>query len=750
MRRMLGLAMAAAVGVPLCSAQTGWIPGFSRSMSAVKRQGRLPEKKQGIGEPFKLIHADKGSVVGDDVSASGAVHATYKGYEIFADKLTGNRKTKVFRLEGNGRLVGQTETVEGAVVIVDFGNDTFAFEDGKARIKPERLEKRLVGDVFVKAGSGAGTQADFTTEHGSFTTCDLDPAHFELDYDTSRIIPGKRAELRSVRLSILGKTVLGLPMVVIPLNRRGPKTWPEVGQSVDEGYYIKTRVSTPLHGNDYVDTRLDYMTKLGAGLGLDYNYLSKTVNGKLSAYTITGGSKSKVFSAQHNQKLGRADWTLSSNYQLSDYLTAPSSTLWSTSSQLLVPWGSGNTRLGFNRFFSESSGFKSESQNISIGDDRRFGGVSSRIDLNLAKSVSSGFGTDVRSQRLDVKYGASASFRSFDAELTYQRGVPIGSTANFYDASDVTPMLTLRSTGRQLFSDGFGERWPFSLEASIGELVNPSTTGSERVTRINLEAGIRRSEGSPKHWSLNWGGRFKQGLYSDDTAQYVLNYDSNLAYHFSGNSSVSLTYNNLRAFGFTPLSIDSTGRSDSFSFDLNYNPTKALKLSLQTGYDVLQGDQGEVPWQFVWFRSRWNPGKWLDVNGTASYDTFNQAWSNFRVDAGATLGDTRMFLGARYDGLRSQWAGFNVFVDGFRVGRVTSRFLLDYDGYMKQLVAQHYQFAYDLHCAEAVFEVIDNQVGFRSGRTLAFYIRLKAFPGGSPFGYGTRGGSIGGGYGFGN
>ena len=271
MKRTLALAMAATLGATACEAQTGWIPSLSTALRTVRNGGRLPERKPGVGEEFKLIHADKGRVLDDEVTASGAVHATYRGYEIFADKLTGSRKTRVFRLEGNSRLVGETETVEGAVVIVDFANDTFAFEDGKARLKPERLEKKVVGDVFVKAGGGAGSPSDFTTEHGSLTTCDLDPAHFQLDYDTNRILPGKRAELRHVRLSVLGKTVLGLPMIVIPLNRRGPKYLPEVGQSVDEGYYVKTRISTPLHGEDYVDTRLDYMTKLGAGLGAEYN-----------------------------------------------------------------------------------------------------------------------------------------------------------------------------------------------------------------------------------------------------------------------------------------------------------------------------------------------------------------------------------------------------------------------------------------------------------------------------------------------
>ncbi|MBS1722235.1 MAG: hypothetical protein JSS66_04425 [Armatimonadetes bacterium] len=744
------------VGVAVCSAhaQNAWLPAFGKIVDqAVKTKNSLPASNPKIGEQFKLIHADKAHIVGDLVEASGNVHATYKGYEIFADKLTGSRRTQVFQLEGDSKLIGATETVTGGIVLVDFRNDQFSFEKGTARIKPERLQGKVTGDVFVKAARGAGLSNDFTTEYGKFTTCDLLNPHYELDYDTNRIIPGKRAELRGVRLEILGHTVLKLPMLVIPLSRQAPKYLPEFGNSVDEGYYVKTRITTPLPGENFIDTRVDLMSKLGAGLGFDYNYENSALSGKLSVYSVTGGSRSRVYSATHQQKVGRGTLNLTSSYQISDYLTAPGSTLWNTNAMFQLPWGGGTSRLGFNRYSSESSGFKSSQQTISFGDDRSTRGFQSRLDLNLSKSDASGIGFDPNTnQRLDVRYNATTSFRSFTADLLYQRSVPVGKSTNFFSSSDITPMLSLRSTGDKLFGQSFGSVWPMNMEASIGELLNPSAAGDVRVTRMDFEFDVRRSTKMGQRLSLNAGSRFQQGLYSDDTAQYVLAYDGNLNYQFARDSSVSVSYNNLRAFGFTPLAIDSTGRNDNFSFDLNYKPSRTLSLSAQSGYDVFQGSQGQVPWQYVWLRAKYKPGNWLDLNTTASYDTFSQAWSNLRLDAGMKLGETSLSLGARYDGLRSQLAGFNLLVDGFRVGKVTTNFLLDYNGYTQQLDSQHYQFIYNLHCAEAVLEVIDNQVGFRSGRTVSFFIRLKAFPFGSNFGLGTRGQSIGGGsaYGFGD
>jgi hypothetical protein len=41
-----------------------------------------------------------------------------------------------------------------------------------------------------------------------------------------------------------------------------------------------------------------------------------------------------------------------------------------------------------------------------------------------------------------------------------------------------------------------------------------------------------------------------------------------------------------------------------------------------------------------------------------------------------------------------------------------------------------------------VFEFSDSRVGFRSGRQVGLFLRIKALPGGSPFGQGTRGQSL--------
>jgi hypothetical protein len=98
---------------------------------------------------------------------------------------------------------------------------------------------------------------------------------------------------------------------------------------------------------------------------------------------------------------------------------------------------------------------------------------------------------------------------------------------------------------------------------------------------------------------------------------------------------------------------------------------------------------------------------------------------------------------ARYDALRSRWANLNLLLDGIRLGRLKVSTLLLYNGFLNRFDARHLSFTYDLHCAEAVLQIIDTRVGFRPGREVLFFIRLKALPQSSPFGLGRQGEPLG-------
>ena len=724
------------------------------ALSAVVRaqtQGnQLPPPDPQKRTPVTLIHADNIHTPNPDefLSVSGNVHIQYKGYDIYADRVESIRKTDVFRLEGNGRLVGENSEIFGEVVVVDFRNDTFTFEDGRARLSPEILEGQAKEDVFVSGASGTGTQGAFTIKKGVFTTCDKPVPHSKFVIESSLIKPGKYAALKNARLEVLGHTIFGIPYLVLPLVENGTRYLPDFGQSPDEGQYVKTRISTPLRGDDYFDTRVDYMTRLGPALGLDYHYDNSLIDGRFEFYTVLGENKSSMVKSAHKHEIGPGTFQFDATYQQQNYLTAPQSTLLNTRAQYVLPWTQGNTRLSWYRVTNDRTTFSSASQSYALSDThswtRKF---STQLDLNLSQTASTSTSSSTQSDRFDLRFTGRSDFDMFTADLLYQRSIPIGNTANFFSATDRTPMLVLRTDGARLLGPGTGRLWPFRTEFSVGELADPASGGS--ITRIDFTSALARTE-TTGNSSLRWSGGFKQGIYSDDTAQYVLDYSLGWQYRFTRRSSVDIGYRNHRAFGFTPLSMDRTGRNDALSFDFKWQALKDLLLTARTGYDVLQADRGNVPWQQLWFQTAYIPSKKFQLKTSSTYDTFSQVWSNMRLDASYVDGDFQVGIGTRFDGRRSTWATTSVFIQGLRIGRTTFGTALDYNGFTGRFDAQHYSLIYDLHEAEAVLDVIENNIGFRSGRQIALFIRLKAFPTRSPFGSGTRGQAVGGGTGFGN
>ena len=120
-----------------------------------------------------------------------------------------------------------------------------------------------------------------------------------------------------------------------------------------------------------------------------------------------------------------------------------------------------------------------------------------------------------------------------------------------------------------------------------------------------------------------------------------------------------------------------------------------------------------------------------------------QAFSQLRFDFSSYGREARLNLNAQYDGIQHTWSTFNGSLDGLRIGRTKIAALFSYNGYLKQFETRQYAFTYDLHCAEAVLAIQENNFGFRPGRQIFLLLRIKALPFDLPFGTGTRGQGVG-------
>ena len=85
----------------------------------------------------------------------------------------------------------------------------------------------------------------------------------------------------------------------------------------------------------------------------------------------------------------------------------------------------------------------------------------------------------------------------------------------------------------------------------------------------------------------------------------------------------------------------------------------------------------------------------------------------------------------------------NFIAEGMRWGKLTTGLLLSWNGYTERFESRQISFMYDLHDADALLEITDNQTGFRNGTSVAFFVRFRAMPFLTPFRYGTRGQGLG-------
>lgn len=701
---------------------------------------------------FQLINADESEKNGPDVHARGHVEFMARGYHVVCDEAFGNLVSQVFTCSGNVMVVGNGINVVGDRVTVDLINENYVAEQAESQIDPNQLENRLTDKLYVTGKLSAGTARLTHTLDGDLTTCNLKYPHYDLEARDLEIRTGKRAILRDARLHLFGKTILRVPFMVIPLDDRTTRNMPYVGYTDDEGYFVKNTYGIPLKGQTTLMTHEDYMTKLGLGLGGDLGYASSFAAGNARIYKIFGKARTLTFSDSHRQTFRGGSFTLDNDYQKDNYLTAPGQTLLNTRASVTfnnLGAQRATTRLMLNRSSSDADSYSSVNETLGLTDDHWWGDLRTETQVNLITSNSQySSGTSTTTERMQVRLKASQDVSLGTASLQYQRTIPIGQASGFLGSSDLTPVLSLASDSQHLLGREEGRDFPFKTELSWGEYAD--TRRQSTVDRTAFSFAFNKSTtDEDRRINLDTNGSFRQGIYSDDTAQYVLGLNSNFRYRLGSDTGINFRYSYLRPYGYSPLSIDSTGRTNVFTTDVNVRPINSLLLGAQTGYDLLRLKESEVAWQQVGLRSEWTPRNGILLRGLYTYDTFNSVWSQLRFDFAAYGRETRLNLNAQYDGQQHTWSTLAGSVDGLRIGRTKISALFSYNGYLKEFDTKQYAVTYDLHCAEAILSVQENNFGFRPGRQIYFMIRIKAFPYDVPFGTGTRGQGVGYGQGVG-
>lgn len=670
--------------------------------------------------------------------------ARWREYTIQAESVEGNLDRGEYLFQGRVTLEGSGLNAHGEMLRLNVRRRVWQMQGAGADLLPEFLRNQLRGAVRLSGQYLQGEQQQAQMQHGEVTTCLLEHPHYRFSADSVDVVVDKRLVARGVALDALGRRLFTLPTLVVPLDRRLSRgTLPQVGQSVEEGYYVKTALGYLL-GDNAGTARVDLMQKKGIGLGIDQQYLWKGATGLLSLYYLNDRSRatrSVTAQLRHEQQLLGFNARLTGDLRSGSYLYYSDTRASSWQLSLSRAWTSGNLTILSRLSQQSSAGYLTDSSTHSLRWNQRWGTHASltfSTDLSRFRSQSGG---EVRSEQEQVSTQAlvSGNTARFDWSLGFNRIIPIGEQTGgfYYGGLEKTPELVLSATDRRLFGKDMG------LQMQLGVGSFRELPKGNPIQRILFEARWNPMTSGREQSSLSYSALFRQVFTSDGTAQYILQGNTDWQVRFGQNSRWYVNYRYLRPYGFTPLRTEYTGTTNFASAGLEWNASRTLSLRAYTGYDLFARQRGSRPWQPLNLGLLWQPNSAWQLNVQSTLNLNEGQWNYLRAYLRARTDAFSMNLNGVYDPLRHRWASANLWLDT-QVFRTPLRVqtVLTYNGYTNRFEGRQLLLTWDLHCWELSAGYIDNPLGFRTDREVVFRLRIKAFPEAQRFGIGQFGQSL--------
>lgn len=672
-----------------------------------------------------------------DIAQGEAITARWREYLLEGARLEGHTRRAEYRFFEGVRMTSETLRVQGAELLLSTRERRWTLLEGRAELAPAFTENRLLTSLFLESARIEGDESRIHAEYCTATTCELEHPHFHWIARTLEATPGERAVLRDVRLTILGRTVLRLPYVVVPLREGDTSPLPDAGYTEEEGFYIRYALAYLLAQGALGNARFDLMQRRGLGVNLQQSYARGDVNLYLLR-DLRQRTESLTGRWQHGQNLGAVQTRWNAEYRRNSFLLFRDNTTWNLRTDWTLPHPTGQTGMSLAENRNRTGTFENINRVLTLQDTRRLGRLQSNLSGEYTEFENqfgaSRTGNRQWNLRANLRYGLE---RDASLQLDFERFVPVGESGVF-GGLERLPELNLSAAGRAV---GLPDT---RLRLSIGRFAEGFQT---RITRERYafewqgRAGhfTRETENRPK---LLWNHRFRQTFYSDDTAQYLLQSTLEGRVPLGARSDFSLRWSYLRPYGYSPLGLDRTGVYNLLSGVLRLR-LGDWSLGAQSSYDLLASDKGRDPWSLLNLNLEYQPTEWLRWRTLLNYDPNRARWRSVQTDLQWRFGDSRLAIAARYDPERARWGSVFARVDALKWGRSRISFLTQYNGYLNRFESRQALWVYDLHCAELEIRYIDNPFGFRQDTGLQVFLRLKALPSLSRFGFGQFGQPVG-------
>ncbi len=702
----------------------------------------------------------------------GHVRVRYQDYRLSSDEVDVDTDKGTATFSGNVHLIaanGQTaDAGPTGVLRINLHRGTYTLTGARSVIQPEQTQFGLILPIYVFGGVVHGRPGLIDARGGRFTTCDFLQPHYSFAAREVYIIPGKRLVGRNVSFYRKDKRLFTLPYFFAPLDQRLARQtlFPIVGQTPDEGYFIKFAFGYALAASLPGILRVEEFQKKGTGLGFDQTYgdSSRPTRGSglftvYSLYDQTRKVEDLNGTLNHTQRFGTVLAALNTQFQQNSYFTGLSKSV-SQNSSLSLTRNVGNLNTSLLTTLTQNSFGSGNSQTLTSSLDNTYSPTATsqlitRFDFSqfVSPSFSAQLPGDHR-QELDSNLDYKNRGQVVDLELLASNYTQLShsGSSQFFGGLERLPELRLSTDAVRFI--GLERFLPKTalVDLSLGDFNEPSSRTHTERARFDLDLGTT-TKTITRRSTLDLGGSFQQGFYGDDTAQYVLNGHSGYRLRIGKKSSLGATYTYLRPYGYTPFQFDYAGTTNLAGLNLSEQESRQFQYSVGTGYDFnrthSQPGFRAAPWQTVAAQALYTPAAFLRFRTTASYD----------INSSRLLDVTNTLRVRGSDGLAADFSGrFSPLLHRYTTlnGSINVPFFRDpsedagyrlraiggYDGITSKFDYKGLALTRSWHDFEASLIYQDSPDGLRPGSTFTFNFRLKAFPAYEPFAVGQYGQSL--------
>jgi hypothetical protein len=702
----------------------------------------------------------------------GHVKVDYQGYALMSDRVDADLNTGEALFSGHVFLhTAGGQTVQGGdkgTLRLNLRNNSYLISEAHATVPPDELDIGIIQPIYISGGTINGRPGLIDARGSSFTTCDFLEPHYSFQARQAYVIPGRRLVGRHVTFYRKKRRLFTIPYLAVPLDKRFARQtiFPEVGQSPDEGYFIKFAASYALVSSLPGIIHLDLMQLKGIGTGFDQDYGSTNKptkgSGDFSFYRLADnqtGLLNLTGTLNHKQQFGTVGATLTTQFQQNSYLAGDSASQ-AINSQLNLTRAVGNLNSSLMTSLQTSDYGAGTSSTLTSSFNQTFKPTANeqlvtKLDFSQYLSPAyAGFTGASARREIDTNLDYTQKGKVYDIEILGANFMQIGSSTtgtSFSGGVERLPEVRFATDAvRNPFLKSFLPATAH-LTASFGDFIEQfSKTDTERA-EFNLDVGTTTKKLDSRN-TLEYGGSFQQAFYGDDTAQYILNGRTGYRLRIGQKSSAGVTYTYLKPYGYTPFQFDQTGNTNLASLSYNYQETKALQVTLGTGFDFNRtqsiGGLPATPWQNVALQTIFTPNSIFRLRTTSSYDlnrnTLLDVTNSLRVRA---PGGVSLDLAGEYTPQQHTFSDIAGNLDlpfwrdpnpkedaGYRL-----RAIGGYNGFTRRFTYKGLALTRSWHDFEATLVYQDTPQGLRPGSTFTFNLRLKAFPAYEPFAVGQFG-----------